>query len=309
MKSIRSIQNQSLKNIEIIIVDDCSKDNSNKLYLYLLKSDPRIRVFYHLKNLGVWRTRIDGFLYSNGEYIIHFDPGDLYEDNYVLEDSYNIIKKYNLDSVKTICRMIYDYNNLTNNRYGIIINDNYTEIAYQPNIEKYNYHYFKGRGWIWTRLTRKTIIEKSLYILSNRLLNIYKNYWEDQWWNKLINRVSYNLLILKRYSYLYFKDGKGEGDFKIKTEDQRDKMIHEYINFLLFDLEFLPKKNNKKSIIRKLRKYNNKNNKINLSFFKTKFNILDDLLNSLIKDSYVSKDDKEFLYKLLNDSQQKQKII
>lgn len=140
-------------------------------------------------------------------------------------------------------------------------------------------------------------------------MNIYKNYWEDQWWNKLINRVSYNLLILKRYSYLYFKDGKGEGDFKIKTEAQRDKMIHEYINFLLFDLEFLPKKNNKKSIIRKLRKYNNKKNKINLSFFKTKFNILDDLLNSLIKDSYVSKDDKEFLYKLLNDSQKKQKII
>ena len=63
MKSIRSIQNQSLKNIEIIIVDDCSTDNSSNIFTYLLKTDPRIRLFTHLKNMGVWRSRIDGFLY------------------------------------------------------------------------------------------------------------------------------------------------------------------------------------------------------------------------------------------------------
>ena len=66
MKSIRSIQNQSLKNIEIIIVDDCSTDDSNKYYKYLLETDERIRVFIHLKNMGVWRSRLDGFLYSKG---------------------------------------------------------------------------------------------------------------------------------------------------------------------------------------------------------------------------------------------------
>ena len=71
LKSIRSIQNQSLKNIEIIIVNDGSTDNSEKIFGYLLKSDPRIRVFRHLKNLGVWRTRIDGLLYSNAKYVIH----------------------------------------------------------------------------------------------------------------------------------------------------------------------------------------------------------------------------------------------
>jgi cellulose synthase/poly-beta-1,6-N-acetylglucosamine synthase-like glycosyltransferase len=37
MKSIKSIQNQSLKNIEIIIVDDCSTDNSSKYYKFLIK--------------------------------------------------------------------------------------------------------------------------------------------------------------------------------------------------------------------------------------------------------------------------------
>ena len=46
MKSIRSIQNQSFKNIEIIIVNDCSTDNSKKVFEYLLETDPRIRIFH-----------------------------------------------------------------------------------------------------------------------------------------------------------------------------------------------------------------------------------------------------------------------
>ena len=196
--------------------------------------------------MGVWRSRIDGFLYSKGKYIIYFDPDDIYEDNYVLEDAYNIINKYHIDSVKMPARYIYNYSNLDNNKYAVIIKDNYTKIAYQPDIEKYHYNYFHGIGWIWNRLTRKSIYTKSLYLLSDRVLNIYKNYWEDQWWNKLVDKISFSYLIIKRYAYLYFKNGKGEGDFKSKTSSQRDKMIHEYIYFLYFKLELLPKNNDKK---------------------------------------------------------------
>ena len=119
MKSVRSIQNQSLKNIEIIIVDDCSTDNTKQIENELLKNDSRVRIFHHLKNLGVWRSRIDGFLYSNSKYVIHFDPGDIYADNYVLEDLYNIISKYNIDSVKMSCRYIFNYNNSDNYNVNI----------------------------------------------------------------------------------------------------------------------------------------------------------------------------------------------
>jgi hypothetical protein len=100
IRSIRSIQKQTFKDIEIIIVDDCSTDNIEDIYNNLFENEPRLRLFKHLKNMGVWRSRMDGFLYSRGEYILHFDPGDLYSDNYVLEDSYNLITKYNLDTVR-----------------------------------------------------------------------------------------------------------------------------------------------------------------------------------------------------------------
>ena len=45
-------------------------------------------------------------IYSRGKYIILFDTGDFYEDNYVLSDAYNVIEKYKLDSCKFLFRSI-----------------------------------------------------------------------------------------------------------------------------------------------------------------------------------------------------------
>ena len=57
-KCLRSIQNQSLKNIEIIIVDDCSLDNSVELIKEYQKEDPRIILIEHDANEGMIKTRI-----------------------------------------------------------------------------------------------------------------------------------------------------------------------------------------------------------------------------------------------------------
>ena len=55
------------EDVEIIIVNDCSTDNSINLFNYLLNEDPRIRIFHHMKNMGCWRSRLDGILYSRGK--------------------------------------------------------------------------------------------------------------------------------------------------------------------------------------------------------------------------------------------------
>ena len=159
------------------------------------------------------------------------------------------------------------------------------------------------------RLTRKNIFTKGLYLLNNNVLNIYKNFWEDIWWNKLVNKVSYSFLVVNRFQYLYYKgDKKGEGNIKIDSEIQRDNMIHEFIYFLYFDLNLFAKNDSKKTIINSLHRYNNLNSKINLSHFKTKFYILDNLLKNLIKDPFVSMKDKNFLHKLLIDSIKRQNM-
>ena len=308
LKSIRSIQNQSFKNIEIIIVDDCSNDDSKKVFEYLLETDPRIRIFSHLKNMGVWRSRLDGILYSKGKYILLFDTGDIYEDNYVLEDAYNIIEKYNLDSLKMTFRIVTSYDRL-NESMLIFHVDNNSIIYESSNIEKYNNYVFKGWGNIWTRITKANIFIKGLYLLNDIILNAYKNFWDDIWYNTIINKVSYSFLVIERIAYIYLQNGTGEGSPKFKTDIQKNKIIKEFLWFLYFDYNILPVNDKKTQIINKLKQYNKRTGSIKLSFLKSEFFILTNLINILIKDPYVSNKDKNYLNKLLNFYKNHRKIL
>ena len=71
----------------------------------------------------------------------------------------------------------------------------------------------------------------------------------------------------------------------------------------------LPKTDKKNKIIKKLKEYNKISCKTQLSFLKSKFYILNDLLNILIGDPYVTKKDKIFLNNLLNESKERERKI
>ena len=303
LKSVRSIQNQSFKNIEIIIVDDGSKDNSNSIYKYLLETDPRIRIFTHEYNLGLWRSRLDGALYSRAKYLIFFDLGDFYEDNYVLEDYYKLIEEYRIDSFKMIFRIIRSYDLINNSSISFRINNGNSKIAFGPkSIEKLNSEVFGGWGNIWNRIIRANIYFKSLRLISDKVLNAYFNLKEDYYYNKIINKVSSNFLVVNRIAYVYLYDMKGEGILKIKNEVQRDKSIQQCISDLYYIYNFLPKRNNKKDIIKKLYEYSSEKGIYKLSYFKSRFYILNNLIKILLEDRFVHKDDKLFLKKILNES-------
>ena len=79
---INSIINQTYKNLEIILVDDGSKDNSSRICDELSKKDSRIRVI-HKENGGVSDTRNVGILNSTGKYIQFADSDDFMEDNMI----------------------------------------------------------------------------------------------------------------------------------------------------------------------------------------------------------------------------------
>ena len=301
LKSIRSIQNQSLKNIEIIIIDDCSTDNSSYLFKYLLETDPRIRIFTHLKNMGCWRSRLDGFLYSRGKYIIHFDAGDLYADNLILEDSYNLILKYNVDSIRFSFKASDNKDIIETFHWDLVFNKNDEGIKYGS--RKYDVTLFEY-GTIWNRLIKASILTKSLFLLDLYILNAYKNLWEDRWWNILANYMSFSNLIINRIGYLYLPTIEGQGRLKIQNDIEKDNTIHEFVYFWLFDLQLLPKEDNKKMIIKQIYKFNRKTNKylgtkINLNFIKNNFKIFVYLLKLLINDPFITKKDKNFIKNIL----------
>ena len=96
-----SIVNQTLKEIEIICIDDCSTDNSYSILEEYSKKDVRFRILKNISNIGSGPTRNIGIREAKGQYISFIDSDDYISNNY-LNDLYNTAIKYNSDIVNTL---------------------------------------------------------------------------------------------------------------------------------------------------------------------------------------------------------------
>ena len=94
-KCIESIINQTLKEIEIIIVDDGSNDGSSELCDYWSKVDHRIKVIHKI-NEGQGIARNTALKFATGEYIACVDSDDYIEIN-TYEYMYNECKQHDFD--------------------------------------------------------------------------------------------------------------------------------------------------------------------------------------------------------------------
>ena len=99
-KCIDSIINQTLKDIEIICVNDCSTDGSENIIKEYIKKDDRIKLINNKQNSGIGFTRNIGINCCKGNYISFIDSDDYIENNY-LEELYETAVKYNADIVFT----------------------------------------------------------------------------------------------------------------------------------------------------------------------------------------------------------------
>lgn len=75
-RALQSCINQTLKDIEILIIDDKSKDNSLNMVLEFTKKDPRIKIFQNEENLGTFASRNLGVLHSSSDFIMFLDADD-----------------------------------------------------------------------------------------------------------------------------------------------------------------------------------------------------------------------------------------
>lgn len=91
-----SVVNQTLKDIEIVCVEDCSTDNSASIVKEYAANDSRIVPVFHEKNSGCVVTRRDGVKKSTGEYVLFLD-GDDYLALDACEELYKSVKEKKVD--------------------------------------------------------------------------------------------------------------------------------------------------------------------------------------------------------------------
>lgn len=96
-EAIESVLNQTFKDFELIVVDDSSKDSSQKIIEQYKIKDPRIRAFYHEKNMGIAKSANQALAEANGKFIAFIGSDDVWVP-FKLEKQLKLIK-YNEDKI------------------------------------------------------------------------------------------------------------------------------------------------------------------------------------------------------------------
>lgn len=154
-KTVKSVMNQDYKDIEIILVDDGSPDNSAKIIDELAKRDDRI-VCVHKDNGGVSSARNVGLRMASGEYVTFIDGDDWVEPNYI---SYllNLVESNN-------CQIGMNKNNYSD--YNI----NSSEKEYVVSAEKAIEWIYLGDIFVavWNKIYSMSFLRKNNILLTKK---------------------------------------------------------------------------------------------------------------------------------------------
>ncbi|WP_300743431.1 glycosyltransferase family 2 protein [uncultured Brachyspira sp.] len=165
-KCLDSIINQTLKEIEIICIDDCSYDNSYYILNEYAQDDNRIVVIKNNTNQGVSKTRNIGINIAKGNYIAFIDSDDYVNMNY-LEYLYNSTEIKNYDVIFTDNVFFIDENNKINYCNNTLFGE--------FNIEKHKYadsflrdFNMNCSPFVWDKIFRRQfILENNIFFLDN----------------------------------------------------------------------------------------------------------------------------------------------
>lgn len=169
-KCIGSIMAQTLRDIEIICVDDGSPDNSLEILRELQARDSRIQVISQ-PNGGAGAARNNGLRHATGEYLSFLDSDDFFEPN-MLEEAYNCAESYRADFV------------VFNSDQYHMDKDTFVEVPWVlrkntlPPYMPFSYrqltdNVFKSFvGWAWDKLYRRSfVLEHDLWYQEQRTTN------------------------------------------------------------------------------------------------------------------------------------------
>lgn len=153
-EALESVINQTYQNLEIIVIDDESKDSSGKICDEYAKKDSRITVV-HQKNKGLSGARNTGLDLATGKYIMFLDSDDKFELD-ACENFYNEIEKTNADYV--VGNYIYIDDDGTKWEKPVFDQEKYKE--FKLSIEDYKNSFFIMNSTVWNKVFRKSFLDE-----------------------------------------------------------------------------------------------------------------------------------------------------
>ncbi|GEN49050.1 glycosyltransferase family 2 protein [Ligilactobacillus pobuzihii] len=201
--AIDSVLNQTIKNWELIIVDDCSNDNTDLVVQNYQKSNSNINYIKLRKNSGAAVARTKGIYLSHGKYVAFLDSDDLWNER-KLEKQIGFMQKNDVDFSCTGYGQIDENGNVLdkvfmppkfiNYHKALFLGNpigNLSVIYNQENLGKFDVPKIKKRNdfALWLKILRKTDYCYGLSLnlasyrirsdsLSRNKLSVLKYHWE-----------------------------------------------------------------------------------------------------------------------------------
>ena len=241
---IRSAQFQSMNEIEIILVNDYSTDNTLSIIQEIQKYDSRIKIINNEKNMGTLYSRSIGVLRASGKYILNLDHDDLFFDNDVFDTVYNEAETKNFDiiSFMYVRGKYYDIN-INNLLDGYTTNskDNFT--LYQPDLAYYPMFRDESLAFIdntiWAKLINADIYKSAVNLLGEERYSVYNIINEDIVSLFAICRMARSYKYLKKYGLFHLIDKTT----KPYNKNKEDIMYYDiFFSDVLFDLSLYENK-------------------------------------------------------------------
>ena len=242
--TIRSIQNQNMSDIEILLIDDFSKDQSIKTIEELQNEDSRIKLLKNKQNRGTLYTRSIGALNSRGKYIMIIDNDDLFLKN-IFNICYNEAELNNIDIIEFSGYNTYHIYYLPNSTSNQIINIplylQFKEdglIVRQPELSNFMYrkenntdNYTLIDALLWGKCIKKDIYKKALDLVGDIIYNEKIVWCEDRIVNFALLRVANSFKFIKKDGIIHYVAQETAGHKMMK--DKKNRMFYQEFFYVM----------------------------------------------------------------------------
>ena len=220
--TLHSIQYQNMSEIEIILINDCSTDNTSKIIEKAQKYDHRIKAIKNNKNMGALYSRSIAALLTKGEYIFGLDNDDMYFYDDVFDYIYKRGKLENLDIIGFLTINLWNYY-ASIKKMKNIYTYQYPDELYleQPELSTWMIK-FKGKflvhnNMIWDKCMKSSLYKKAVNILGYKRFSKFLIWAEDASMNFVIFNLARNFKYVYKYGIMHYK-GNSTATFRQSPE-------------------------------------------------------------------------------------------